>query len=111
MLFCAGLQTCKASCYSFETGEKGPALNVLMAEIDPANAASYNSNAQAFFTLYLNQVIPYTPGGFAYPYHWGASRPTTQVRLVTCLAHIYRKAANGRAVLALPGDFPQTTES
>lgn len=73
------LQTCKAECYSFETGEKGPALNVLMAAIDPANAAAYNANAKAFFRIYLEQIIPYTPGGLAFPYHWGAFRPTTQV--------------------------------
>ena len=50
-------QTCRNTCYSFETGEKGPALNVLMASIDPDNAAEYNANAQNFFNLYLQQVL------------------------------------------------------
>ncbi len=77
-------QTCRNTCYSFETGEKGPALNVLMAAIDPANAAEYNANAANFFNLYLQQTIPYTPGGLAYPYHWGALRPTTQVLTGFC---------------------------
>ena len=52
---------------------------MLMAAIDPANAGEYNANAANFFNLYLQQTIPYTPGGLAYPYHWGALRPTTQV--------------------------------
>ena len=50
-----------------------------MAAIDPDNAGEYNANAANFFDLYLKQTIPYTPGGLAYPYHWGALRPTTQV--------------------------------
>ena len=29
---------------------------MLMAAIDPANAAEYNANAQNFFNLYLQQV-------------------------------------------------------
>ncbi len=44
--------------YSFETGEKGPGLNVLMGDIDPANAADYRANAKQFFDLYLQQTIP-----------------------------------------------------
>lgn len=56
-----------------------------MASIDPSNAATYNANAKAFFNIYLNQIIPYTPGGLAFPYHWGAFRPTTQVLTPTIL--------------------------
>ena len=55
-----------------------------MASIDPSNAATYNANAKAFFRIYLDQIIPYTPGGLAFPYHWGAFRPTTQVCTRTC---------------------------
>jgi hypothetical protein len=44
--------------YSFETGEKGPGLNVLMGDIDPDNAADYQSNAKQFFDQYLGQTIP-----------------------------------------------------
>lgn len=44
--------------YSFETGEKGPGLNVLMGDIDPDNAAGYQANAKQFFDLYLQQTIP-----------------------------------------------------
>lgn len=65
---------------------------MLMAAIDPANAAAYNANAKAFFTLYLDQIIRYTPGGLAFPYHWGAFRPTTQVPYSTshrALSHVH----------------------
>ncbi len=34
---------------------------------------------QAYFRIYLEHIIPHTPKGFAYPYHFGAMRPTTQV--------------------------------
>jgi Glycosyl hydrolase family 9 len=47
--------------YSFETGEKGPGLNVLMGDIDPDNAADYQSNAKQFFDQYLGQTIPCVP--------------------------------------------------
>jgi Glycosyl hydrolase family 9 len=44
--------------YSFETGEKGPGLNVLMGDIDPDNAGDYQSNAKQYFDQYLGQTIP-----------------------------------------------------
>lgn len=34
---------------------------------------------QGYFRIYIEQIIPHTPRGFAYPYHFGAMRPTTQV--------------------------------
>jgi hypothetical protein len=49
------------------------------AQIDPSNAGRYFDNARAFFDQYLNRQIPHTPNGLAYPYHFGALRPTTQV--------------------------------
>jgi hypothetical protein len=69
----------KQPAYAFEVGNKTPALNVLMQEIDPSNAGRYFGNAQRFFDQYLNQQIPHTPNGLAYPYHFGALRPTTQM--------------------------------
>lgn len=47
-------------------------------QIDPSNAGRYFGNARAFFDQYLNRQIPHTPNGLAYPYHFGALRPTTQ---------------------------------
>lgn len=44
--------------YTFETGEKGPGLNVLMSDVDPDNAAKYQGNAKTFFDMYLQQTIP-----------------------------------------------------
>jgi hypothetical protein len=46
------------------------AVQVIMAEVDKANAAKYQSDSKAFLDLYLNQIIPHTPIGLAYPYHW-----------------------------------------
>lgn len=71
--------------YTFETGQKLPALQVIMAEVDKANAAKYQSDSKAFLDLYLNQIIPHTPIGLAYPYHWGALRPATQAALLALI--------------------------
>jgi len=65
--------------YSFETGNKIPGLTVMMQELDPSNRSKYYADAQAYFRIYLEQIIPHTPKGFAYPYHFGAMRPTTQM--------------------------------
>ena len=46
--------------YTYEVGLKEPALHILMAEIDPQNAATYNQNAESFFNQYLTQSIPFT---------------------------------------------------
>jgi hypothetical protein len=47
--------------YTYEVGQKAPALHVLMSEIDPSNAATYGQNAMTFFNQYLTQSIPHTP--------------------------------------------------
>lgn len=62
--------------YTYEVGQKAPALHVLMSEIDPTNAATYDQNAMTFFNQYLTQSIAHTPKGLAYPFHWGAMRVT-----------------------------------
>lgn len=69
----------KQPAYSFETGDKTAGLTVLMQTVDPANAGRYLSDAKGYFRYYIDQIIPHTPRGFAYPYHWGAMRPTTQM--------------------------------
>lgn len=54
-------QCCTANTgYTYEVGMKAPALHVLMAQIDPANAANYGKNAMTFFNQYLTQSIPHT---------------------------------------------------
>jgi hypothetical protein len=65
--------------YAFETGNKVPALTVMMQTVDPANSGKYFGHAQGFFRPYLQQIIQHTPAGLAYPYHFGALRPTTQM--------------------------------
>lgn len=55
--------------YSFETGEKLPGLQVLMADVDPTKAAAYQADSKVFLDLYVKQTIPHTPKGLAYPYH------------------------------------------
>lgn len=45
-------------------------VQVLMAEVDSANAAKYQADSKMFLDLYLKQTIPHTPHGLAYPYHW-----------------------------------------
>ena len=51
---------------------KGPALHVLLAQLDPANFAKYDKYARMFFDQYLNQAgIQHTQRGLAYPYHYG----------------------------------------
>lgn len=65
--------------YAFETGNKIPGLTVLMGQVDPANVGKYLQDAQGFFRPYLDQIITHTPNGLAYPYHFGALRPTTQM--------------------------------
>ena len=46
--------------YTYEVGMKAPALHILMAQIDPTNAAKYGANAMTFFNQYLTQSIPHT---------------------------------------------------
>ncbi|KAK9789217.1 hypothetical protein WJX73_008956 [Symbiochloris irregularis] len=77
---------CNKGGYTFEVGEKTPALHVLLAQLDPSDNGQYKSNAQTFFQQYLTQQIPHTPRGAAYPYHWGALRPAMSTSF---LAQLY----------------------
>lgn len=52
-------QSCLSG-YTYEVGQKAPALHVLMSEIDPSSAATYGQNAMTFFNQYLTQSIPHT---------------------------------------------------
>ena len=83
-VLCACPSTTTVSCCSHAAGEVRRNVTQYFtqpcaAQIDPSNAGRYFGNAKNFFDQYLNQQIPHTPNGLAYPYHFGALRPTTQV--------------------------------
>ncbi|KAK9819681.1 hypothetical protein WJX72_001055 [[Myrmecia] bisecta] len=64
--------------YTFENGEKGPALHVLLAQLDSVNHGLFVGKAKEFFDQYLSgSSIPHNDRGLSIPYHWGATRPTT----------------------------------
>mmetsp|Transcript_6836 Transcript_6836/g.19716 ORF Transcript_6836/g.19716 Transcript_6836/m.19716 type:complete len:804 (+) Transcript_6836:5446-7857(+) len=86
--------------YSFETGEKLPGLQVLMADVDPTKAAAYQADSKVFLDLYVKQTIPHTPKGLAYPYHWGALRPATQAAMLALIESKQLRATNGDAAYA-----------
>ena len=49
---CLAVQTVNYAGIALTYGEKGPALHVLLAQLDPTNPV-YNTNARAFFDQYL----------------------------------------------------------
>ena len=49
---CLAVQTVNYPGIALTYGEKGPALHVLLAQLDPTNPV-YNTNARAFFDQYL----------------------------------------------------------
>ena len=49
---CLAVQTVNYPGIALTYGEKGPALHVLLAQLDPTNPV-YNTNARAFFNQYL----------------------------------------------------------
>ncbi|KAK9828596.1 hypothetical protein WJX72_000945 [[Myrmecia] bisecta] len=67
--------------YSFENGQKGPALHVVFASLTSTQSSLAQTKAKEFFDQYVTPGggIRTTAGGFALPYHWGATRPTTQM--------------------------------
>ena len=49
---CLAVQSVNYPGIALTYGEKGPALHVLLAQLDPTNPV-YNTNARAFFDQYL----------------------------------------------------------
>lgn len=57
---------------TFQLDNKRPGLSVLLAAL--TNDKVYLNDAQTYFDAHLNQQVPHTPRGLAYPYHWGGGR-------------------------------------
>jgi hypothetical protein len=80
---------------------KGPALHVLLAQLDPASFAKYDKNARQFFDQYLNQAgIQHTQRGLAYPYHYGAARPAANAAFLALAYSQQLRSTNGDAAYA-----------
>ncbi|GMH40067.1 hypothetical protein BSKO_07971 [Bryopsis sp. KO-2023] len=72
--------------WALTTNDKTPALHTLMYQVDPARKAKYHVGAKILYDQYLEQRVPHTPKGLAYPFHWGASRAASNAAALV-LAH------------------------
>jgi hypothetical protein len=86
--------------YDFGTTKKGPALHVLLYQLDSAQRSTYATNAQQWFNMWLGGSIPTTPRGLSYAYHWGAFRPALHTAFLALYHSQNLKANNDNVAFA-----------
>jgi hypothetical protein len=63
--------------WGYSWDEKGPALHVIMSELDSGYSSDYDTNAQSYFRQWMpgpDRTVDMTPLGLSYRYYWGSLR-------------------------------------
>jgi endoglucanase len=85
--------------WAYSWDEKGPALHVLLSTIDSDTERRkyYDSRAVEYFNRYLPgplRLIPHTPRGLAFPFHWGKGRYAGNTAFLSIMYSKYLEKRN-----------------